>query len=133
MTRAGGIKFRSVTGYQTGNTMYRADLDGTASNIASPVTGTIANSSFYDNVNERQFSQEFNIISPDNKRFTWLLGAFGMWNTYIFPAAVQQFHDQRLLSRHRPCAGVPLSAEGRAIRNASWRRSARSGSTSRRT
>ena len=26
----GGIKFRSVTGYQTGNTMYRADLDGTA-------------------------------------------------------------------------------------------------------
>jgi iron complex outermembrane receptor protein len=87
----GGIKFRSVTGYQTGNTMYRADLDGYGSNFASPVTGTIANSSFYDNVNERQFSQEFNIISPDNQRFTWLLGAFGMWNTYTFPRPFSNF------------------------------------------
>jgi iron complex outermembrane receptor protein len=87
----GGIKFRSITGYQTGNTMYRADLDGYGSNFASPVTGTIANSSFYDSVNERQTSQEFNIISPDNQRFTWLVGAFGMWNTYTFPRPFSNF------------------------------------------
>ncbi|MEO5493547.1 MAG: TonB-dependent receptor [Sphingomonas sp.] len=88
---SGGIKFRSITGYQTGNTMYRADLDGTASNLVDPTTGTIKNWSFYDNVNERQFSQEFNIISPDNQRFTWLVGAFGMWNTYDFPAPFDNF------------------------------------------
>jgi len=87
----GGIKFRSVTGYQTGNTMYRADLDGYGSTTVDPVAGTIKNWSFYDNVNERQFSQEFNIISPDNKRFTWLVGAFGMWNTYTFPAPFSNF------------------------------------------
>lgn len=88
---SGGVKFRSVTGYQTGTTMYRADLDGTASNIVDPTTGTIKNWSFYDKVNERQFSQEFNIISPDNQRFTWLIGAFGMWNTYTFPAPFSNF------------------------------------------
>ncbi|THD34611.1 MAG: TonB-dependent receptor [Sphingomonas sp.] len=94
----GGVKFRSVTGYQTGNTMYRADLDGYGSNYGDPTTitaalpaGTTKNWSFYDTVNERQFSQEFNIISPDNKRFTWLLGAFGMWNTYKFPAPFSNF------------------------------------------
>ncbi|QDZ06954.1 TonB-dependent receptor [Sphingomonas panacisoli] len=94
-----GIKFRSVSGYQTGNTMYRADLDGTASNFGDPTTivlptnptGTIKNYSFYDNVNETQFSQEFNIISPDNKRFTWLIGGFGMWNTYYFPKPFSNF------------------------------------------
>ncbi|HEX4695682.1 TonB-dependent receptor [Sphingomonas sp.] len=80
---AGGVKFRSVTGYQTGTTMYRADLDGTAS--------TTTNQSFYDKVNERQFSQEFNIISPDNQRFTWLIGGFGMWNTYVFPKPFSNF------------------------------------------
>ena len=70
----GGIKFRSVSSYQKANTMYLADLDGTAANI----------STFYDNVDERQITQEFNLISPDNQRFTWLLGAFGVWNDYTF-------------------------------------------------
>lgn len=88
---SGGIKFRSVTGYQTGNTMYRADLDGTDSTKVDLTTGAIKNWSFYDTVNERQFSQEFNIISPDNRRFTWLLGAFGMWNKYEFPAPFSNF------------------------------------------
>ena len=71
---AGGIKFRSVTSYQAANTMYRADLDATSANV----------STFFDSVNERQITQEFNLISPDNQRFTWLLGAFGVWNDYHF-------------------------------------------------
>ena len=94
----GGIKFRSVTGFQTGNTLYQADLDGTASNFGDPTTvttanpgGTIKNYSFFDTVTETQFSQEFNITSPDNKRFTWLLGGFGMWNTYFFPRPFSNF------------------------------------------
>ncbi|RYD66137.1 MAG: TonB-dependent receptor, partial [Sphingomonadales bacterium] len=76
---AGGIKLRSVSSYQWGNTMYRADLDGTSATV---FTGT--SSSFYDSVDEQQVTTEFNIISPDNGRFTWLLGAFGVWNDYHF-------------------------------------------------
>ncbi|MDB5708345.1 MAG: TonB-dependent receptor [Sphingomonas bacterium] len=69
-----GIKLRSITGFQNGNTTYTADLDGNA-------TGA---STFFDSVTETQLSQEFNIISPDNQRFTWLLGGFGLWDTYYF-------------------------------------------------
>ncbi len=88
---AGGIKFRSVTGIQNANTQYGTDLDGTSSDFPSPISGAASNSYFYDNVNETQFSQEFNIISPDNKRVTWLIGAFGLWNTYYFPAPYNNF------------------------------------------
>ena len=95
---AGGVKFRSVSGIQNGNTMYQADLDGTASNIGNPTTitalnpgGTVSNQAFYDSVTETQFTQEFNIISPDDQRFTWLVGAFGMWNTYFFPKPFSNF------------------------------------------
>lgn len=71
---AGRLKLRSVSSYQKANTMYRADLDGTA-------TG---NNTFFDSVDERQITQEFNLISPDDQRFTWLAGAFGVWNKYFF-------------------------------------------------
>ena len=50
-----------------------------------------ANETFYDTVTETQFSQEFNVISPDNKPVTWLLGAFGLWDTYFFPAPFSNF------------------------------------------
>ena len=70
----GAATLRSITGYQTGNINYTADLDGTS-------TG---NATFFDNVNERIFSQELNLISRDNRRFTWLLGAFAQWGQYNF-------------------------------------------------
>jgi iron complex outermembrane receptor protein len=76
---ANGIRFRSVSAYSKGNTKYRADLDGTAT----------ANSTFFDSVDERQISQEFNLISPDTQRLTWLVGAFGMWNKYWFKEPYQ--------------------------------------------
>ncbi|MES2754182.1 MAG: TonB-dependent receptor [Pseudomonadota bacterium] len=75
----GGLQLRSVSAYSRGNTKYRADLDGTA--LLAPAT---ANRTFFDNVGERQFSQELTLISPDTKRFTYLLGAFGLWNKYYF-------------------------------------------------
>lgn len=74
-----GVKLRSLTGYQAGNTLYRADLDGTA-------TG---NSTFFDSVDEHLFTQEFNLVSPDTGRFTWLLGTYGQWDKYIFKAPFQ--------------------------------------------
>jgi iron complex outermembrane recepter protein len=93
---AGGIKFRSISAVQNGNTMYQADLDGTASTAA-------LSSTFYDSVTETQVSQEFNIISPDNQRFTWLVGAFGVWNSYFFPAPYDNFTIDT-------CAGFNLPA-----------------------
>lgn len=69
-----GLQLRSVSAYAKGNTKYRADLDGTA-------TG---NSTFYDTVDERQYSQELTLISPDDQRFTYLFGLFGVWNDYNF-------------------------------------------------
>lgn len=81
---AGGVRLRSVSAYAKGNTMYDADLDGTASVGIDPLTGANKNWTFFDDVDERQVSQEFNLISPDNQRFTWLVGAFGVWNKYWF-------------------------------------------------
>ena len=81
---ANGIRFRSVSAYAKANTKYKTDLDGTASDVVSPIDGTMNNWFFADNVDERQISQEFNIISPDSQRFTWLVGAFGVWNKYWF-------------------------------------------------
>jgi iron complex outermembrane receptor protein len=79
----GGVKLRSISGVASGTTAYTADLDGLA---AAPPTQPQFNpyQTFFDNVRETQFSQEFNLISPDNKRVTWLLGAFGLWNNYTF-------------------------------------------------
>ena len=78
---ANGIKVRSMSGLAHGNSIYLADLDGTSANI----------STFGDTFIEHQFSQEFNLISPDDQRFTWLLGAFGLWDKDIFPEPYKLF------------------------------------------
>ena len=88
-TFANGIKFRSVSGISSGDTNYTADLDGVAG--LSPENPRVTNpyQTFFDKVHEFQFSQEFNLISPDNQRLTWLLGTFGLWNTYTFRSPYQ--------------------------------------------
>jgi len=83
-----GMQIRSVTSFSRGNTKYRADLDGTAA--TAPAT---ADRTFFDNVNERQFSQELSLISPDTARVTYLLGAFGLWNKYNFLPPFQFVSD----------------------------------------
>ena len=76
-----GMKFRSVSGYQHGNSAYSADLDGTnASNTTTPNNWT-----FMDSVDETIYSQEFNLISPDKGPLTWLLGAYAQNDTHYFP------------------------------------------------
>jgi iron complex outermembrane recepter protein len=106
-TFADGIKFRSVTGIASGNTNYTADLDGVAA--LSPSNPQIADpyETFYDNVSEFQFSQEFNLISPDNQRFTWLLGAFGLWNNYTFNKPYQFVIDA--YGAYPPYADLPAA------------------------
>ena len=70
-----GITFRSITGYQDGTTMVRADTDGTAT---LPFR-------FYDEVDQRLWSQEFNLISPDDGPFNWVLGAYYQDDLITFP------------------------------------------------
>jgi iron complex outermembrane receptor protein len=72
---AGGMTLRSVTGYQAGSTLYRADLDGSS----------VGNNTFRDYVEEDIFSQEFNLISPDTGRLSWVLGAYYQHDEYTFP------------------------------------------------
>ena len=59
-----GVTLRSITGYQNGRSRFSTDLDGTS----------LGNNTFYDQLDEEVLSQEFNLISPDQQRLTWLLG-----------------------------------------------------------
>lgn len=70
-----GITLRSITGYQDGISVFSTDLDGTSA----------LNNTFYDRVEEEVWSQEFNIVSPDNQRLTWLVGAFWQQDQVTFP------------------------------------------------
>jgi iron complex outermembrane receptor protein len=63
---ANGTTLRSVSGYQKGQTEYRADLDGTSA----------GNNIFGDIANEKIFSQEINLISSDANNFKWIFGAY---------------------------------------------------------
>ncbi|WP_212758177.1 TonB-dependent receptor [Usitatibacter palustris] len=72
---ANGLLLRSISGYQKGNTQYRTDLDGTR-------TG---NNTFRDSVDERIYSQEFNLLSPNAGWMKWILGAYWQKDTLGFP------------------------------------------------
>jgi iron complex outermembrane recepter protein len=69
-----GITLRSVSGYQKGNTIYKADLDGTSLPIET----------FGDSVDETLWSEEFNIISPEKGFVTWIVGGYADRDTYYF-------------------------------------------------
>jgi len=70
-----GITLRSITGYQDGISEFSTDLDGTSAR----------NNTFYDRVEEDVWSQEFNIVSPNDQRLTWLVGAFWQQDHVTFP------------------------------------------------
>jgi len=73
-TFGNGISIRSTTGYQYAISQYRSDLDGTA----------LLNWEFQDRVPTRLWSQEFDIISPDNGFMTWIVGAYADSLKYWF-------------------------------------------------
>ncbi|APV50191.1 TonB-dependent receptor [Betaproteobacteria bacterium GR16-43] len=72
---ANGITLRSVSGIQDGTTEYRTDLDGTR-------TG---NNTFKDTVDERIYSTELNLISPNSGWLKWILGAYWQKDKLTFP------------------------------------------------
>ncbi|HEV2702353.1 MAG TPA: TonB-dependent receptor [Steroidobacteraceae bacterium] len=80
-TFADEIKLQSVTSYQFGQTDYTADLDGTDSGSAA-YAGVPAGYTFYDRVGETIYSEELNLISPDNKPVTWVVGAYAQSDLY---------------------------------------------------
>jgi iron complex outermembrane receptor protein len=76
-----GIDFRSVTGFQRGRTGWKGDIDGT--NLPAP------NYIIAEKSDETEWSQEFNIISPQKGPITWILGAYYNHNQYDFPPIFQ--------------------------------------------
>ena len=71
-----GIKLRSVSGYQEGRTAAKYDLDGTSAFAFT----------LNDHVNERVYSEELNLISPEKGFITWVTGLYYQHNTYSYPA-----------------------------------------------
>jgi iron complex outermembrane receptor protein len=63
-----GIVLRSVTGYQYGVTDESVDLDGTA----NPAFGFL----FTDYADEKVFSEELNVVSPDSGPVKWVGGLY---------------------------------------------------------
>jgi iron complex outermembrane receptor protein len=75
-----GVTFRSVSSYQQGRSAYTGDLDGTA------LTAPAIDEYIAEAVDERIFSEEVNIISPDNRGpLSWILGGYYQNNRYVFP------------------------------------------------
>lgn len=72
-----GVTLRSITGYQDGTSLFSTDLDGTS----------LANNTFADRFDEEIWSQEFNLLSPDNQRLTWLVGLYYQYDDAHFPVA----------------------------------------------
>lgn len=70
-----GLTIRSISGFQKGTTQEELDADGTST----------ASNTFQDFANEKIFSQEVNIVSPDTGRFTWLVGGYYQHDKYDFP------------------------------------------------
>lgn len=70
-----GMVLRSVTSYMEGNTMLREDSDGTSIGIARG----------YNSVDDAIWSQEINLISPDEGPLTWVVGAYFQDEDLYFP------------------------------------------------
>ena len=81
-----GVTLRSITGYQNGTSLFATDLDGTSA----------GNNTFRDRFEEQIWSQEFNLLSPDNQRLTWLLGAYYQYDDAVFPAGPFPTGDYRI-------------------------------------
>ena len=73
---ANGTVLRSVSGYQQGQTEYRADLDGVDS-----ATDWI----FGDDLEEEMYSEEINLISSDANALKWIVGAYYQHDESFFP------------------------------------------------
>ncbi|HWU03621.1 MAG TPA: TonB-dependent receptor, partial [Novosphingobium sp.] len=69
----GGLTLRSVTAYQNKRLSAVSETDATS-------LTTLPALSSANNVREREYSQEINIISPDNGRFKYVVGGYAQRN-----------------------------------------------------
>ena len=74
-TLSDGIILRSISGYQRGRSAFDGDVDGT----------NLANYTIREGVDERIYSQEFDILSPDKGPITWILGGYYQSDRFAFP------------------------------------------------
>ncbi|WDF74637.1 TonB-dependent receptor [Novosphingobium sp. KACC 22771] len=73
----GGLTLRSVSAYQNKRVYLVNDTDGTSLN---PSNSTLVPTAGANNVREREYSQEINIISPDSGKLKYVLGAYAQRN-----------------------------------------------------
>jgi len=71
----GGLVFSSLSGYQDVDTVNNLDVNATVPTYYY----------FQSKANVKIYSQEFNLISPDNERLKWVLGAFYQKQTANIP------------------------------------------------
>jgi iron complex outermembrane receptor protein len=71
-----GITLRSVSGYQQGRSAQKADLDGTDA----------LNETLSDGDDEKIWSEEINIISPNVGPLSWVTGIYYSYDQFIFPS-----------------------------------------------
>ncbi|HEY1837342.1 MAG TPA: TonB-dependent receptor [Rhizomicrobium sp.] len=83
-TFSNGIKLQSISDYNYGNGRWRTDLDSTdyGNPTDYPYFGTTNDWTFFDSVDETVYSQEFDLVSPDNQPITWVAGVYGQENYY---------------------------------------------------
>jgi iron complex outermembrane receptor protein len=74
---AGGLTLRSVTAYQNKRLSSVSETDATSLNLTNSTLNQTASA---NNVREREYSQEINIISPDSGRFKYVVGAYAQRN-----------------------------------------------------
>jgi iron complex outermembrane receptor protein len=80
-----GITLRSVSSFTQGRTAWQGDIDGTSFMLPQTPTLTSADEFIDEAVDERQYSEEINLISPEKGLVTWILGAYYANNQYTFP------------------------------------------------
>jgi iron complex outermembrane receptor protein len=70
---AGGLTLRSLTAYQNKRLAAVSDTDATSLTTRASLAGG-------NNVRERVYSQEINIISPDTGKFKYVIGGYAQRN-----------------------------------------------------
>jgi iron complex outermembrane recepter protein len=86
---AGGVILRSQSGYQDKHVYNLYDSDATIQ--PSPPPNPFPRVTSDQFVRERVFTQEFNLISPTDRRFDWVLGAY--WQRNKIDVVIAQGSD----------------------------------------
>lgn len=101
----------SSTSYSTLKQALRDDttvLYGTALGLYSDATGPAADVGLFQNTNNKRFTQELRLTSPEDDRFEWLIGAYYNWEK----GAIEQRLDALDRGTLNPSPLVPQLFDG---------------------